>query len=175
MFNFLFSKKKADPSAVPPGKIAASIKSSKARIDSQVFHLFQWDGFGFILKPYRGDLIATQIFYPKITIELENDSITIAATAEVLTVGEDLCAKWITMNGAEARWLKRYMLRHGPGFNPNVQEPSAAEAEEPGEAPTPIDKLAPTPAKPASPTPKSASPTVKPASPAAKVPEKPRR
>lgn len=109
---------------------------------------YQWDGFGFILKPYKGDLIATQIFYPQITIELETDSITIAATAEVLTVGEDLAAKWITMTGAEARWLKRYMLRHGPGYNPNIQEPTAAETEEkadgqgkPGET-KPADKSA---------------------------------
>jgi hypothetical protein len=131
MFNFLFNKKKVDPNAVPPGKVAAAIKSSKAQIDSHVFHLFQWDGFGFILKPYRGDLIATQIFYPKITIELETDSITINATAEVLTVGEDLAAKWVTMSGAEARWLKRYMLRHGPGHNPNVVEPATAEPDPP--------------------------------------------
>ena len=33
------------------------------------------------------------------------------------------------MTGAEARWLKRYMLRHGPGYNPNTSEPTAAEAE----------------------------------------------
>ena len=152
MFGMFFTKKKVDPNAPPPGKIAAVIKSSRARIDSQMFHLYQWDGFGFILKPSRGgDLIATQIFYPKITIELETDSIVIAATAEVLTVGETLAAKWITMSGAEARWLKRYMLRHGPGYNPNTQEPTAAEPEEkaegqgkPGE-PKPAEK----PGKPA--------------------------
>ncbi len=148
MFNMFFTRKKADPNQPPPGKSAAVIKSSRARIDSQIFHLYQWDGFGFILKPYKGDLIATQIFYPQITIELEHDSITIAATAEVLTVGEDLAAKWITMTGAEARWLKRYMLRHGPGYNPNTQEPTAAETEEkadgqgkPGES-KPADKAA---------------------------------
>ena len=128
MFNFLFNKKKAD-SQVPPGKVAALIKSSRVQIDSTVYHLFQWDGFGFIIKPYSGDLVATQIFYPKITIELESDSITILATAEVLTVGDQLAAKWVTMTGAEARWLKRYMLRHGPGYNPNTADPSAAEAE----------------------------------------------
>lgn len=133
MFNMFFTKKKADPNQLPPGKTAAVIKSSRARIDSQVFHLYQWDGFGFILKPYKGDLIATQNFYPQITIELETDSITIAATAEVLTVGEDLAAKWITMSGAEARWLKRYMLRHGPGYNPNTQEPTVVEPEDKAE------------------------------------------
>jgi len=129
MLNFLFNKKKPDASHVPPGKTAALIKSSKAQIDSTVYHLFQWDGFGFILKPYSGDLVATQIFYPKITIELEQDSIVIPATAEVLTVGDQLAAKWVTMTGAEARWLKRYMLRHGPGYNPNITEPASAEAE----------------------------------------------
>ncbi len=51
----------------------------------------------------------------------------------MLTVGEGLAAKWITMSGAEARWLKRYMLRHGPGYNPNTQEPMAAEPEEKAE------------------------------------------
>lgn len=129
MLNFLFNKKKGDAAQVPPGKVAAVIKSSKAQIDSTVYHLFQWDGFGFILKPYSGDLVATQIFYPRITIELEQDSIVIPATAEVLTVGDQLAAKWVTMTGAEARWLKRYMLRHGPGYNPNTSEPAAAEAE----------------------------------------------
>lgn len=130
MFSWIFDKKKADPSQPPPGKTLASIKSSRALIDSTVYHLFQWDGFGFVLKPYNGDLIGTQLFYPKITIELENDSITIAATAEVLTVGDQLVAKWITMSGAEARWLKRYMLRHGPGYNPNISEPVAADTSE---------------------------------------------
>jgi hypothetical protein len=129
MLGFLFNKKKGDAAQVPPGKVAAVIKSSKAQIDSTVYHLFQWDGFGFILKPYTGDLVATQIFYPRITIELEHDSIVIPATAEVLTVGDQLAAKWVTMTGAEARWLKRYMLRHGPGYNPNTSEPTAAEAE----------------------------------------------
>lgn len=129
MLNFLFNKKKTDAPHVPPGKVAAVIKSSKAQIDSTVYHLFQWDGFGFILKPYSGDLVATQIFYPRITIELEQDSIVIPATAEVLTVGDQLAAKWVTMTGAEARWLKRYMLRHGPGYNPNITEPASAEAE----------------------------------------------
>lgn len=129
MLNFLFNRKKTDEGHVPPGKTAAHIKSSKAQIDSTVYHLFQWDGFGFILKPYSGDLVATQMFYPKITIELETDSIVIPATAEVLTVGDQLAAKWITMTGAEARWLKRYMLRHGPGYNPNITEPTTPEAE----------------------------------------------
>jgi len=129
MLNFLFNRKKGDGAQVPPGKAAAVIKSSRAQIDSTVYHLFQWDGFGFILKPYTGDLVATQIFYPRITIELEQDSIVIPATAEVLTVGDQLAAKWVTMTGAEARWLKRYMLRHGPGYNPNTSEPAAAEAE----------------------------------------------
>lgn len=129
MFSFLFNKKKSDPNQTPPGKVAAVIKASRAQIDSTNFHLFQWDGFGFILKPYSGDLIATQVFYPKITIELDTDSITIAATAEVLTVGEQLAAKWLTMTGAEARWLKRYMLRHGPGYNPNTSAPAPVEVE----------------------------------------------
>jgi hypothetical protein len=135
MFNFLFNRKKGEHGAqVPPGKVPAVIKSSRAQIDSTVYHLYQWDGFGFILKPYNGDLVATQIFYPRITIELESDSIVIPATAEVLTVGDQLAAKWVTMTGAEARWLKRYMLRHGPGYNPNTSEPAAAEAEEAGDA-----------------------------------------
>jgi hypothetical protein len=132
MFNFLFSKKKIEGQA-PPGKTLPALKSSTARIDSQVFHLYQWDGFGFILKPYKGDLVATQIFYPKITIELETDSITINASAEVLTVGEDLAAKWVQMTGAEARWLKRYMLRHGPGHNPKTVEPTTAEPDQPAD------------------------------------------
>lgn len=51
MLGFLFNKKKGDAAQVPPGKVAAVIKSSKAQIDSTVYHLFQWDGFGFILKP----------------------------------------------------------------------------------------------------------------------------
>ncbi|MSP48290.1 MAG: hypothetical protein EXQ95_03075 [Alphaproteobacteria bacterium] len=143
MFNLFSSKKKIDPNKPPPGKTAAAIKSSRARIDSTVFHLFQWDGFGFILKPYSGDLVASQIFYPKITIELETDSITIAATAEVLTVGDQLAAKWVTMSGAEARWLKHYMLRHGPGYNPNIAAPAPVETDDgedakgkPGEART---------------------------------------
>ena len=55
MLGFLFNKKKGDAAQVPPGKVAAVIKSSKAQIDSTVYHLFQWDGFGFILKPYTGD------------------------------------------------------------------------------------------------------------------------
>lgn len=130
MFNFLFNKKKGEGPQAPPGKTLPVIKSSKAKIDSTVYHLYQWDGFGFILKPYNGDLIATQTFYPKITIELETDSIQINATAEVLTVGQDLAAKWITMSGAEARWLKRYMLRHGPGHNPNTTEPAPYEEPE---------------------------------------------
>lgn len=144
MFNFLFNRKKGEGPQAPPGKTLATIKSSSAKIDSTVYHLYQWDGFGFIIKPYTGDLVATQIFYPQLTIELENDSITIAATAEVLTVGADLAAKWITMSGAEARWLKRYMLRHGPGHNPNTTEPAPytppAEgdaAAKPGEAKPP--------------------------------------
>ncbi|MBM3533801.1 MAG: hypothetical protein FJX60_12290 [Alphaproteobacteria bacterium] len=82
MFSFLFNKKKDEAGQLPPGKIAAAIKSSKAKIDSTVYHLFQWDGFGFILKPYTGELIATQTFYPKITIELDNDSITIGAVPD---------------------------------------------------------------------------------------------
>lgn len=164
MFNFLFNKKKGEGPQAPPGKTLPSIKSSTARIDSTVFHLFQWDGFGFILKPYTGDLVATQVFYPKLTIELETDSITINATAEVLTVGQDLAAKWLEMSGAEARWLKRYMLRHGPGYNPNTTEPTPYEepegegegAAKGGETKAP-DKAA------------------KPAAPAAKPPEKPKK
>lgn len=134
MLNFLFNnRKKSDDPNVPPGKTAALIKSSRAQIDSTVYHLFQWDGFGFILKPYSGDLVATQMFYPTITIELETDSIVIPATAEVLTVGDQLAAKWITMTGAEARWLKRYMLRHGPGYNPNITEHTPPESGEGGD------------------------------------------
>jgi len=34
------------------------------------------------------------------------------------------------MSGAEARWLKRYMLRHGPGYNPNTTEPAPYEEPE---------------------------------------------
>jgi hypothetical protein len=123
MFDFL--RKKAE---IPP---PPSVKSSSAQVDSQVYHLFQWDGFGFVLKPYKGDLVATQIFYPKIKIDLETDSIVMNASAEVLTVGENLAAKWVEMNGAEARWLKRYLLRHGPGHNPNVVDPTTAEPEPP--------------------------------------------
>jgi hypothetical protein len=119
---------------VPPGKTAAHVKASTCEIDSRVFHLFQWDGFGFIVKPYSGDLIPTQIFYPKILIELPTDSILIGATAEVLVVGDQLAAKWVSMSGAEARWLKRYFLRHGPGHNPNIQQPTeAGAADQPAE------------------------------------------
>jgi len=34
------------------------------------------------------------------------------------------------MSGAEARWLKRYMLRHGPGYNPKTTEPAPYEEPE---------------------------------------------
>jgi len=128
----IFKKKpvEVDGVVVPPGKTPANVKSSTCEIDSRVFHLFQWDGFGFIVKPYSGDLIPTQIFYPTITIELPMDSIIIGATAEVLIVGDQLAAKWVSMSGAEARWLKRYFLRHGPGHNPNIQQAAEAGAAE---------------------------------------------
>jgi hypothetical protein len=132
----IFKKKpvEVDGVVVPPGKTAAHVKASTCEIDSRVFHLFQWDGFGFIVKPYSGDLIPTQIFYPKILIELPTDSILIGATAEVLVVGDQLAAKWVSMSGAEARWLKRYFLRHGPGHNPNIQQPAeAGAADQPAE------------------------------------------
>jgi hypothetical protein len=89
----------------------------------------------------------------------------------VLTVGEELAAKWITMTGAEARWLKRYMLRHGPGHNPNVVEPATAEPEPPAEG-APADKAgaAPAAARAAAPAAAKAAPAA-----AAKGPEKPKK